>query len=184
MTKYITACAIGVSIGAIGASYIYQQKSNEIEFVKGETIVDSIMIPQPYAVATPSKPTYIYKTDTVTVLNKETVYITSIVDTAAILSEFIKSKRYKETLFDSLNFGKLDVTAHVQYNSLQSLGYSFTKYNTVKKNRLYTPFVQSLFGSHPAFVGIGGGILVEKVGIGGAIMRDKSMMFNLFYVFD
>ena len=50
----------------------------KIEYVKGETITDTIVIPQPTFVDIPAKPKYIYKYDTIVVDNIQ--YISEKVD--------------------------------------------------------------------------------------------------------
>jgi hypothetical protein len=85
--------------------------------------VKTVYVPQPYAV-------------------HDTVKVITVVDTAAIILDYIALRQYDITLFDREDTGALDITATVQYNSLQGLSYNLTPVQkTITRSRVWVPFV-------------------------------------------
>lgn len=78
------------------------------------TVHDTIPNPVPYKVEVPSDPEYIYL-DT----NK------TVIDTSAIIKDWMSKKSYKEILFDNDSIGKLKLDVEVQGNELRKLDYEF-----------------------------------------------------------
>ena len=137
----------------------------KVEYVKGETIRDSIPYPVPVESEAPLDPELPLIRDTIQIPG-ETIVITQKVDTSRIIAEFITKNKYRETLFDSDTVGTLIVEADVQYNKLQKLGYNFTpvqKNVSFQREKLITPFVSTSINSLGGFE-IGGGIFYRDLG--------------------
>lgn len=136
-----------------------------VEYVKGETIRDSIFYPVPVGSELPLSPELLLIRDTIQVPG-ETIVITQKVDTSRIIAEFITKNKYREPLFDSDTVGTLIVEADVQYNKLQKLGYDFTpvqKNVSFQKEKLIAPFVSASINSLGGFE-IGGGFFYRDIG--------------------
>ena len=135
-----------------------------IRYIKGDTIRDTIVISEPTYVEIPSKPKYIYKYDTTYIDNVR--YITELVDTGAIIHDYILTRTYEFNVFDSDTLGKFDVKQKIGYNKLLSFDYSFTpihKEITRTKEPLFTPFVTGGYSTNQSVV-FGGGIYIKKIG--------------------
>lgn len=135
----------------IGRSTI--NTKTDIKYVKGETVRDWFPILTPFKVSIPSDPIYKYKENT------------AVVDTAAIINDWIIKRDYKQTLFDNNN-GKLDIDFSVQYNKPFNLGYSFTpiqKQTTIYKVKTWQPFISASY-STLNYVSFGGGIFYHNLG--------------------
>jgi len=142
-----------------------------IEYVKGETIHDSVPKPYPVINYTPQNPILPTKPDTIKINNTE--YHVLKVDTAQIIKNYIVKHNYTITAFDNKN-GKLIIKPVVQYNELQSIPYEFTpitQVNTIMQERLFTPFVVVSYNSL-GFVGVGGGVFIKNVGVGAKYITD------------
>lgn len=136
-----------------------------IEYIPGTTITDTIKLPIPYYVEVPAKPVLPTKPDTIRIPGKEIVIIEKV-DTAQIIADYIKRNFYKDTLFKNDTTGEMIVSAIVQYNRLQSLGYTFTpviKEVTVERKKAITPFASGSVNSL-GFVEYGGGLYINSVG--------------------
>jgi len=137
----------------------------KIEYVKGETIRDTIVINEPTFVEIPSKPKYIYKYDTIVVDNIQ--YISEKVDTSAIIQDYILTRTYEFNVFDSEALGKFDVKQQIGYNKLLSFDYTFTpitKQVTQYREPLFTPFVTGGYSTNKSLI-MGGGIYIKNLGI-------------------
>lgn len=134
----------------IGRSSI--NAKTDIKYVKGETVRDWFPILTPFKVSTPSDPIYKYKENT------------AIVDTAAIINDWITKRDYKQTLFDNNN-GKLDIDFSVQYNKPFDFGYSFTPiYKQLPpREKVWQPFASASY-STLNYVSVGGGIFYHNLG--------------------
>ena len=130
----------------------------KIEYVKGETIRDTIVINEPTFVEIPAKPKYIYKHDTIVVDNIQ--YISEKVDTSAIIQDYILMRTYQFNVFDSPTLGKFDVKQQIGYNKLLSFDYTFTpitKQVTQFGEPVLTPFITMGYSSNSTVsVGLGG----------------------------
>lgn len=173
--KTIHLIIIGVAI-LIAGFFIGRAtttSSSTTKYIKGETVTNSVNVPTPYNVYIPAVPSLPTKPDTIKVNTKE--YIVLKVDTAKIIANYILRKRYKTPLFDDNN-GKLIVSSVVQYNSLDSIAYSFTpitKEVTIIKSKIFTPFVTGSWNSFGYF-GAGGGIYINNIGFGVKYITDFS----------
>ena len=137
----------------------------KIEYVKGETIHDTIVINEPAFVEIPAEPEYIYEYDTIVVDNIQ--YISEKVDTSAIIQDYILMRTYELNVFDSETLGKFDVKQQIGYNKLLSFDYSFTpitKQVTQYREPLFTPFVTAGYSTNKSLI-MGGGIYIKNLGI-------------------
>lgn len=126
----------------------------KIEYVKGETIHDTIVISQPTFVEIPAKPKYIYKYDTIVVDNIQ--YISEKVDTSAIIQDYILMRTYDFNVFNSDTLGKFDVKQQIGYNKLLSFDYGFTpitKQVTQYRAPVFTPFVSMGYSTNSTVLG-------------------------------
>lgn len=113
---------MGIIGFCIGRCTIEPEIKTKVKYVHRPTIHDSIPAPVPYEVKIPSSPEYKYK------------YIDSsktVIDTSAIINDWITSKSYQSILIDNDTIGKLKLNAEVQYNGLRKLDYEFTPIQVV-----------------------------------------------------
>jgi hypothetical protein len=157
------------------------------KYIKGETVTNTVYVDKPYEVIIPTKPVLPMKPDTIRIPGKP-VYIASIVDTAAIIADYVKLNKYSKTMFDNGTVGKLVVGAEVQYNKLNKLDYSFTpmeKQTTIIKQRVFTPFLGVSYNTF-GYAGAGVGIYYYNVGLGLKYLsnfKSKGYEFGLNYKF-
>lgn len=166
---------IGILLIALGfmAGRWTMKPIERVEYIKGETIHDTISKPVPYLVEVPADPILPMKPDTIKVPG-EPEHTTQVVDTAQIIADFIKKNSYKETLFDSDTLGTMIVDARVQYNQLQKLGYTFTpvqKQITTERKKVLTPFLSTSVNSF-GYVGAGGGLYYNNLGFEAKYLTD------------
>lgn len=163
-----------IGVGFLLGRWTQEQPKPKIEYIKGETIRDSIPYPIPVAVEVPAKPILPMKPDTLR-LPGEKIYVAQVVDTAQIIAEFIQKRTYKETLLNQDTIGTLIVDAVVQYNTLQHLGYEFTpvhkQITLPKKPPLFTPYVH-VSVSTLGYYGLGGGVYIKNTGLGVRYVTD------------
>ena len=175
--------AILALCGVFYAGYRYGQKQNTqntIEYVKGDTITDSLFVFKPYQVIridTISKEYKVY--DTVT-----KVYY---VDTAKVINDFSQLVKYKEKLFDSDTLGSLSVDVNIQYNRLQKIGYNFIPIQKVIRKSISLPKF-GVYTSVNSFGSIGIGAIGEYKQIGGTLQyvtqeRKNGIQLGFFYIF-
>ena len=166
-------------------------KSNKvtttIEYIKGETIHDSIPYPVPYKVIAPI--------DTLNIIQKciedgiyaelfPTKIVTEYVevtkeDTTKILQDWASIRSYNETLFDADTLGKCVVNTEVQYNRMRLIGYEYTPItktvnNTEYKVRAFTPFIGAGVSSISSVDAVAGFFIKESWGFS----VDGSYYFN------
>ena len=77
---------------------------------------------------------------------KDSLIVIDKTDSTKIVKDWIAERTYEETLFDSDTLGKMDVTAKVQYNELQSLSYNYVpmqKQQEIVQNQIkhFSPFI-------------------------------------------
>ena len=137
----------------------------KIEYVKGETIRDTIVINEPTFVEIPAKPKYIYKYDTIVVDNIQ--YISEKIDTSAIIQDYILMRTYEFNVFNSPTLGKFDVKQQIGYNKLLSFDYTFTpttKQIAQFREPVFTPFVTMGYSSNRTILG-GLGAYYRRFGV-------------------
>lgn len=135
-----------------------------VEYVKGDTITDTVNIPDPYKVEVTKYVTLPEKIDT---LYKDSLIlrIDTVTDTAFIVNDYSLRKSYELTVFDSVTIGTCKVNLQVQYNALQAFNHSFTPVTLIStQESKFTPFLQ--FSYSPIYTGVGGGIYYKNVGLG------------------
>lgn len=172
-TKYVILIGVIALITGFFIGRATTTSSIVTKYVKGETVTNSVNVPTPYNIYIPTAPLLPTKPDTIKINTKE--YITLKVDTSKIIANYILRKRYKTPLFDDNN-GKLTVESVVQYNSLDSIGYSFTpivKEITITKTKIFTPFLNASYNSF-GYYGAGGGIYIKNIGLGAKYITDFS----------
>lgn len=168
-TIYLIIIGIVILIAGFFIGRSTTTSSLVTKYIKGETVTNSVNVPVPYNVFIPAVPSLPTKPDTIN------NYIVLKVDTAKIIANYILRKRYTTHLFDDKN-GKLIVSSVVQYNSLDSLGYSFTpiiKEVTVTKSKIFTPFLNASYNSF-GYYGAGGGIYYHNIGVGAKYITNFS----------
>lgn len=155
----------------------------KVEYVKGETIRDSIPYEKlvPYKIEVPSVP------DTIRIPGK-IEYKIAKVDTARIISEFIKKNYYEEILFDNDTLGMIKINSVVQYNRMLSLGYEYTpiqKQTTIYKKRVIIPFLTTSYNSF-GYYGLGLGLYYNNWGFQTKHLtnsRERGFEFGVNYKF-
>ena len=125
----------------------------KVEYVKGETIHDTIYRPKPYKVTRPADTLDIIKACIADGIYKELwpkevvkEYITKE-DTAAVMADWATERKYTKTLFNTKEEGKFVLNTSVKYNRLGEISYDFTPGNKVVTQTVYkstkdvSPFV-------------------------------------------
>ena len=137
----------------------------KIEYMKGETIHDSILVPYPVHSEMPELPSLPIKRDTVYL--DSLIFIVEKVDTAEIIKDYITQKTYEFNVFDSDTLGKFDVRQKVGYNKLLSFDYTFTPMTrqiTHFREPVFTPFITGGYSTNNSFL-LGGGLYYKHIGI-------------------
>ena len=142
---YIMVFALLFGIGfTTGRKTVKLPKPVEkIEYVKGETIHDTIYTPKPYKVTKPADTLDIIRACIAEGIYKELwpkevvkEYITKE-DTAAVMADWATERKYTKTLFDTKEEGKFVLNTTVKYNRLGEINYDFTPGNKVVTNTVY-----------------------------------------------
>ncbi|MFT3994407.1 MAG: hypothetical protein QM660_08870 [Dysgonomonas sp.] len=178
MKKYLLTALLSFVVGSIifffvGRSTI--QTETEVIYVPGETVSGSVSNNQlePVKEEKPDKPVLPIKEieiqyrDTGSVKTiTETKYLYQVVDTAAIIEDYILKRSYVLTAFDNKENGKLLLYPTVQYNKLTGIDYDFTpiqKQTSIYSYRVWQPFV-SVSYSTLDYIGLGGGVFYHNSG--------------------
>jgi hypothetical protein len=169
----------------IGRKTVNTKTEIVTEYIKGETITDTVYYPKPYKVVEPI--------DTLNLLQqciKDGIYkelwpervVTEYVemekkDSTVIIKDWATKRFYSETLFSDEKNGTCIFNAEVQYNRMNVVGYSFTpstKVITEKKNviKSFSPFVGVSYLTNPwndiknPSIQLNGGLYInEKYGL-------------------
>lgn len=160
--------------------------TNEVKYIKGETIRDTVPLPVPYKEYYTKEVLVPMKKDTQYVDGKP-VIITMKVDTAAIIRDYTVKREYQKVLFDNKENGKLTIGMKFQYNKLQdNITYDFTPVTKqIQKEKLLIPFIGVDYNSF-GYVGVGGGMYYHNVGIEGKFVtdfKDKGFEIGMKYKF-
>lgn len=158
----------------IGRSTI--KTETEIKYIPGKTIYGSVSNNQfesvkeeiPNKPLLPTKIIEIQYKDTGRIKTiTETKYMYQVVDTAAIIEDYIKKRTYAITAFNNTEQGKLLLYPVVQYNKLTGIDYLFTpmqKQTNTYLQKTWQPFISASY-STLNYVGIGGGMFYHDIGI-------------------
>ncbi|SBV94797.1 conserved exported hypothetical protein [uncultured Dysgonomonas sp.] len=157
----------------IGRSTI--KTETEIKYIPGKTISGSVSNNQfesvkeeiPNKPLLPTKIIEIQYKDTGRIKTiTETKYMYQVVDTAAIIEDYIKKRTYAITAFDNTEQGKLLLYPVVQYNKLTGIDYLFTpmqKQRNTYLQKIWQPFVSASYSTFN-YIGVGGGIFYHNLG--------------------
>lgn len=157
----------------IGRSTIDSEPKKE--YIKGETVTGSVSPTQFEPIKEeklnkpllPTKIIEIQYKDTGRIKTiTETKYMYQVVDTAAIIEDYIKKRTYAITAFDNTEQGKLLLYPVVQYNKLTGIDYLFTpmqKQTNTYLQKTWQAFISASY-STLNYVGIGGGIFYHNLG--------------------
>ena len=127
MNRGVTTVIIIIAILAgffAGLTLNRPQYKETIRYVQGETIRDTIVVPQPYRVEIPKIVHLPMRPDTVFLDNE--IVIVERVDTAQIIRDFVAINHYNFNVFDIDTVGTLNVRQSIQYNRLRAFEYDFT----------------------------------------------------------
>lgn len=146
----------------IGRSTIKVKEITTIEYIKGDTIRDTLYYPKPYKEILPI--------DTLSIIKqciKDGIYqelwpekvITEYVeitkeDTSKIIKDWAIKRLYSEKLFQNDSLGSCSIEAEVQYNRMRLIGYNYvpiTKEITETKylTKTFSPFVGGGYMTNP-----------------------------------
>ncbi len=120
----------------------------------------------------------------------ETRYIYQIVDTAAIIADYVLKRSYDVIAFDDMDKGKLRLFPVIQYNKLDAIDYEFTpvyRQTSVYKEKVWQPFISGSYSTLD-IIGLGGGIFYHNIGFEYQYQIDyenirKGYSFGLKYKF-
>lgn len=162
---YIAGILFALAIGFfIGRQTI--DKIDKIVYEKGEIVSGSVDTAQfiPIKEEAPEKPELPLKPMIIYQDTGSTKYILQIIDTAAIIADYIKKREYQIKPFDNKEFGKLELYPMVQYNKLIGFDYSFTPVTQIRhREKGWQPFVSASYSTLD-YLGIGGGIFYRNLG--------------------
>lgn len=183
---YFFIILIILSIGFyFGRTTIPTKIETVTEYIKGDTIRDTIYEIKPYKIIIP--------VDTVGIIKqciKDGIYqelwpekvITEIVevtkeDTTKIMNDWASKRFYNEVIFSNDSLGYCSIDAQVQYNRLKLLGYNYQAVTkriteTVYKTKLFSPYMGMGYVTNPweevrnSMIIINGGLFIkEKYGV-------------------
>ena len=143
----------------IGRSSLKITEKTVVEWKSMPTISVSIT-PHPVGVSIPDVPQLLYLTDTVTQMQ--------IVDTAAILADWILKREYAGRVIND-STGTVDYSATIQYNQLQHFVFDYTPIQRIETTtktieRKFIPFI--LVGGNSAGFGqVEAGALIGNFGL-------------------
>ena len=178
MKKNIYIAIISFSLGGVlsflvGRVSLQHKMENSLAYGKAykgtvsNIQLNSIKEERPDKPILPMKQVEIHYRDTgKTKLLTETRYIYQIVDTAAIIADYIVKRFYDVIAFDDMDKGKLRLFPVIQYNKLQGINYEFTpvyRQTSIYKERVWQPFI---YGSYSTLdiIGLGGGLFYHNIG--------------------
>jgi hypothetical protein len=131
----------------IGSRSSFKEIKSEIRYLPSDTIRDTIVTQVLVKEVIPSKP--IYLVDTL-IINDT---IIQVIDTSAIINDWITQRFYKDTLINSDTLGLLVLESEIQYNKLQNLNYEYSPIQkeintTVTKVKWVEPYVMVGYGTN------------------------------------
>ncbi|WP_353124133.1 hypothetical protein [Dysgonomonas capnocytophagoides] len=175
MKKYILVALLFFTIGCaisffIGRSTI--DTKTKTEYVKGETIKDTVYIPAPYSEKKADKDNLIpvYKKDPE---GKETTELDTTKSKDVTIHDWNLERKYANQVFDNEN-GKFLYDITVQNNKLSKFNYTFTpiqKVTTTIKEKIFQPYVSAGYSTLD-IASVGGGFFYHNLGIEYQFQRD------------
>ena len=136
-----------------------------VRYVQGETIRDTIVVPQPYRVEIPKIVHLPMRPDTVVIENE--IVIVERVDTLQIIRDFVAINHYQFNVFDIDTVGTLNVRQSIQYNRLRTFEYDFTpmiREITRYVRPRFEPYISASVNTFNT-VGVGGGFFHRNIGV-------------------
>ena len=163
---YLIFFAAGLLGGLLIRDAMYRNRNETVrtEYVRGETVRDTVRVPYPVREEVPVYYTLPVRYDTVYI--DSYIYVREKVDTAAIIAEYIVKRTYELNVFDDDN-GTMTATVDLQYNRLQRFGYEFTPIRRVDRSlvvRTWTPFVGASYSTF-GIAGVGGGLFYHDIAV-------------------
>lgn len=142
------------------------------EYVKGETIKDTVYIPAPYSEKKADKNNLIpvYKKDPE---GKETTELDTAKSKDVTIHDWNLERKYSDQVFNNEN-GKLLYDITVQNNKLSKFNYTFTpiqKVTTTTKEKIFQPYVSASYSTFD-IASVGGGFFYHNLGIEYQFQRD------------
>lgn len=172
---YIFICLVILLVGCaisffIGRSTI--DTKTKTEYVKGETIKDTVYIPAPYSEKKADKDNLIpiYKKDPE---GKETTELDTAKSKDVTIHDWNLERKYSDQVFNNEN-GKLLYDITVQNNKLSKFNYTFTpiqKVTTTTKEKIFQPYVSAGYSTLD-IASVGGGFFYHNLGIEYQFQRD------------
>ena len=167
------------------------KENTKIEYIKGDTVRETIIKPVPELVQTPVDTVDIIKQCIKDGLYKElwperviTEYVEiTKEDTTKIMKDWATKRIYDKTLFQNDSIGTFKVKTEIQYNRLQLMDYTFEPIHkeitkTEYKIKTFSPFVGVGYLTNPwdeirnPIITVNGGFFIkEKYGIQAQYMR-------------
>ena len=192
-----TILSLLIILGLFGVGFYLGRKTIKTdtkivtEYIKGDTIRDTLYYPQPIKIIEPI--------DTLNIIKqciKDGIYselwpekvITEYIevtkqDTTKIMNDWATKRLYSETLFQNDSIGSCIVDAEVQYNRMKLIGYNYTPITkqvteTIYKTKLFSPFMGGGYLINPweekrnPIITLNGGVFIkEKYGLQIQYMR-------------
>lgn len=172
---YILICLIILLVGCAVSFFIGRSTidtKTKTEYVKGETIRDTVYIPTPYSEKKADKDNLIpvYKKDPE---GKETTELDTIKSKDVTIHDWNLERKYADLVFDNEN-GKFLYDITVQNNKLSKFNYTFTpiqKVITTTKERIFQPYVSAGYSTLD-IASVGGGFFYHNLGIEYQFQKD------------
>ena len=192
-----TILSLLIILGLFGVGFYLGRKTIKTdtkivtEYIKSDTIRDTLYYPQPIKIIEPI--------DTLNIIKqciKDGIYselwpekvITEYIevtkqDTTKIMKDWATKRLYSETLFQNDSIGSCIVDAEVQYNRMKLIGYNYTPITkqvteTIYKTKLFSPFMGGGYLINPweekrnPIITLNGGVFIkEKYGLQIQYMR-------------
>ncbi|WP_018109810.1 hypothetical protein [Bacteroides propionicifaciens] len=169
------AFAIGIMLGFFLNKQDYRVVVKE---VKGDSIKEVVHVPSPSIQQSKldiaSLPHYVFKE----IVRIDTITNIAIVDTLAILRDYIAIKNYSYTLFNN-EYGKLTLDQNTQYNSITHTSYN---YEPIRRIETKLKKWQILIGggySSNSYVGPSVGVIYKNFGVIGGYRYSFSEQKNV-----
>ena len=155
------AFAIGIMLGFFLNKQDYKVIVKE---VKGDSIKEVVHVPSPSIQQSKldiaSLPHYVFKE----IVRIDTITNIAIVDTLAILRDYIAIKNYSYTLFNN-EYGKLTLDQKTQYNSIVQTSYNYEPIKRVESKLKRWQLLVGAGYNTDNYIGPSVGIIYKDIGI-------------------